>query len=119
MLRDILIIKDNYSEFVRTACWEKLQMEGDQTLLKAEKQKLQGRIKEIDGKLKGKPVDQDKIQELLAFHAPNYKESAPYRIESKRLKFIEMTILPKLKRAGYKGTPTEIDELLLNWPEGD
>jgi len=74
-------------------------------------------IKDLQGLKKTKTVDQDKIHELLQYHAPKYKLQAPNRLESERIRFLEKAIMPNLKRLGFKGSPQEIDELLINWPE--
>jgi len=69
--------------------------------------------------LKGtKKVNENKIQELLNYHAPNYKQNAMVRTEGQRIRFIKQAIMPQLKKAGSTATAEEIDDILINWPEG-
>ena len=77
----------------------------------------EAQIKHLKALKGSKKVNEDKIHELLAYHAPNYKLNAPMRTESQRFRFIEKSIRPQLKKAGSTATPHEIDELLINWPE--
>ena len=126
MLRNILIVKDNYSEFIREACWEKLNREGDQTLLKAEKQDLQSRIKEIDHSLKKDVVNKDQIEECLETWYQVWKTNEDRlakggygRSDSESLGWIKVKVLPELKRLGYKGTPKDILDKFKGWPDKD
>lgn len=111
-----MIINDNYSDWIRKACWEKLDREGDTTLINQEIKELENRIVRLKEKKKPK-VNENKIQELLAYHAPNYKLNAPMRTEGQRIRFIKQALLPQLKKAGSTSTPEEIDQILIDWPE--
>lgn len=77
----------------------------------------QGAIKELQDLKKVKPVNEDKIHELLGYHAPAFKQNAMTRTESQRYHFIEKMILPDLKKLGSKNKVEEIDKILLNWPD--
>lgn len=124
MLRNILIVKDNYSEFIREACWGKLNREGDQTLLKAEKQDLQSRIKEIDHELKKDVANKDQIKECLEIWYQIWKANEDQlnkggygRSDGESLRWIKSKVLSELKKLGYKGTPKDILDKFKDWPD--
>ena len=117
MLRNILIVKDNYSEFIRAACWDELQKEGDQTLLKAEKQDLQNRIKEIDHELKKEFVNKDKIHDCLTTWHDVYKGTRSETQDRFNITWITDKVLPELKKLGYKGNPGDILDIFKDWPD--
>lgn len=117
MYRDHLETKDNYSAWIRESMEEKLQREGDSKFIDIKIQEHKQEIQRLQGLKKTKPSNEKEIHELLAYHSMNYKENAPHRSEAQRLRFIEKSILPTLKKLGYQGSPQEIDETLLNWPE--
>jgi len=77
----------------------------------------EAQIKHLKALKGSKKVNEDKIQELLAYHAPNYKINAQVRTEAQRIRFIENSMLKDLKKVGSTATAAEIDELLINWPE--
>ena len=91
----------------------------DSTLINNKIKEHQEAIKELQSLKKTKSVDQAKIHELLAYHAPAFKQNAMVRSETQRIRFIEKAILPGLKKLGFKGSPSEIDDILINWPEAD
>ena len=74
-------------------------------------------IKQLKALKGSKRVNEDKIRELLAYHAPSYKLQAPHRTEGERIRFIKNSIFKDLKKVGSTSTPEEIDELLINWPD--
>lgn len=106
-----------YSEFCRNAIIKEIQLVNNDQYANDQIQYHQNKIKEWKEKKKAKPINEDKIQELLAYHAPAFKKNAEVRSETQRLRFIEKSILPTLKKLGYQGSPQKIDETLLNWPE--
>jgi len=114
-----LLNMDNYSNYVRELVDRDRLDRLDSTLINNKIKEHQEAIKELQGLKKTKSVDQDKIQELLAYHAPAFKQNAMVRSETQRIRFIEKAIMPGLKKLGYKGSPQEIDEILINWPEAD
>lgn len=117
MLRGILIVKDNYSEFIRKACWSELNREGDQTLLKAEKQDLQSRIKEIDHELKKEVVNKDQIHDCLSTWHDVYKGTRLETPDHFNITWIKDKVLPELKKLGYKGKPRDILDKFKDWPD--
>jgi len=74
-------------------------------------------IKHLEELKKSKVSHEKEIKELLEYHSTNYKQNADVRSEYQRIRFIEKSIMPNLKKLGYKGSPQDIDELLLKWPE--
>lgn len=89
----------------------------DSTLINNKIKEHQEAIKELQDLKKVKPGKEKEIHDFLTYHAPAFKQNATVRSETQRIRFIEKAIMPDLKKLGYKGSPQEIDELLLNWPE--
>lgn len=114
----LISIDQDHSLYIRDLINKHRIESGDPKLIDQEIQKHTKIIQELRDKKKSKPINQDKIKDLLQHHAPNYKKNASDRSDSQRIKFIEMSIMPGLKKLGWKGKPIEIDEILLNWPEG-
>lgn len=85
----------------------------DSTIINNKIKEHQKAIKDLQGLKKEKTQDDVRIKELLEYHAPNYKRNAERRLESQRIHFIEKAIMPQLRKYGFKGSPEEIDKLLL------
>jgi len=86
---------------------------GDPKLIDQEIQKYTQKIEDLKEKKKLSSFDALKVEEIIKKHAPAYKENASSRSEFQRFQFIERSIMPELKKCGYKGKPDQIDELLL------
>jgi len=110
---------DNYSQYVRDLINKDRLDRLDHNVINNNIREHEAQIKHLKALKGSKKVNEDKIQELLAYHAPNYKINAQVRTESQRIRFLENSILKDLKKAGSTATAAEIDEILINWPEGD
>ncbi len=110
-------LEGDHSPYIRDLIIRDRLEQGDPKLIDQEIQKLDKRIQELKELKKAKPANQDKIQELLEYHAPGFKQNAMHRTERQRFNFIEKAILPNLKKLGFKGTVEEIDNLLIDWGE--
>ena len=90
----------------------------DKSYINSKRAELKAELKKLEDLEKSKHIDQSKIHELLKFHSTNYRRNAEEgRSEVHRIGFIEKQIMPKIKKLGYQGSPHEVDQLLLNWPE--
>ena len=68
-LRDILIVRENHSEWIREACYEKLDRENNDTLIDLEIKKYEQRIKDLKQKKKD-----DKTEEKTKAKSPAKKK---------------------------------------------
>ena len=89
----------------------------DNTFIDNKIKEHQESIKELQSLKKVKTSNEKDIHELLAYHAPAFKQNAVARSQAQRIRFIDKMILPDLKKLGSKISIQQIDELLLNWPE--
>lgn len=112
-----LLPMENYSLYIRNLIIKDRTEKGDPKLIDQEIQKCTQKIKELKELKKVKPGNEAKINELLEYHAPNFKQNALRRTDDQRYRFIEKAILPNLKRLGYTGTTKDIDDLLMYWGE--
>ena len=117
-MKIFLINLGDYSIYIRDLINKDRLEKLDPKFISQKKAELKAEIKKLEDLEKTKNVDQNQIHELLSYHAPSFKQNAPFRTDAQRIKFIEKGILPELKRHGSKSTAKEIDEILLNWPEG-
>ncbi len=81
--------------------------------------KYRNEIKKLEDLKKQGSINQEKINKILNFHAKHYQENALRRTENQKYNFLKKTIMPQIKRFGYKGTIEELDQVLLNWSEKD
>ena len=109
--------QENYSLYINNLIDKDRLDRLDHKIIDHKIREHEAEIKQLKALKGSKKVNEDKIHELLACHAPNYKQNAPMRTEGQRFRFIEKSILPQMKKAGSKATPHEIDELLINWPD--
>lgn len=110
-------LEDDHSPYIRNLIIKDRMEKGDPKLIDQELQKLNKRVQELKELKKAKPANQDKIHELLEYHAPNFKQNAMTRTEAQRFRFIEGAIMPNIRKLGFKGTVEEIDNLLIDWGE--
>lgn len=106
---------ENYTEFLNNLIDDHLIKINDKKYIDSKIIYYEQEIKKLKDQKKLKNVDQSKINELLSYHAPNYKKNAPFRSESQRFKFLEKAVRPQLKKYGYTGSMEELDNLLLKW----
>lgn len=112
-----LLDMDNYSDYIRDLVDRDRLDRLDHNLINNKIREHEAEIKQLRALKGSKKVNEDKIHELLAYHAPRYKLQAPNRTEGERFRFIENSILKDLKKAGSTATLHEIDELLINWSD--
>lgn len=110
-------IDHDHSLYIRDLINKDRIEKGDPKLIDIEIKKYNEKIQDLRNKKNNKTINQDKITEILNKHADNYKQNASQRSETQRITFIARSILPSLRKLGWKGEPREIDEILLNWPE--
>lgn len=108
-LRAILIIKDNYSDFIRSACWEKLEREGDHTLIDQDILKHEQIIKDLKVKKKGPKFDKNKVNAILNREYESFKHSNRIMTDDHHnLSWIEARIIPELLAIGCRMNKNEI-----------
>lgn len=110
---------DNYSQYLRDLVDNDRTLKRDPEIIRRKIEEHQQIIRDLKELKKAKPLDQNKINDLLKYHAPNYKNNAVTRTELQRHKFIEKAILPELKKLGFTGSPNDLDEILLNYPDNE
>jgi iron-sulfur cluster repair protein YtfE (RIC family) len=103
-LKLILIQKDNYSEWVRDACYEKLERENDQTLINNKILEHENAIKQLK-QLRSQVKKQlegngEKIRECLNTWYNVYRDSRKIIEDHFNIKWIQEKILPVLKKLG-------------------
>jgi len=117
-LRDILIIRENHSEWIRGACYEKLEREHDNTLIDLEIKKHEQLIKDLKQKKKIDREDKDQVKALLKIGLDQYdiQINQPYFDTTSFKRYLRSNIIPKLKRAGCNRF--DEDSLLKMYKEG-
>jgi len=111
-----LIKRDNYSEWARTAFETKFEKENNGSFLDHKIKQHQEEIQRLKELKKQPSIKTEEINKILESYAPSYQQQAMTRSENQRLNFVNRTILPEIKRFGFKGSPQEIDDILINWP---
>lgn len=101
-LRDILIIKENHSEWIREACYEKLDREHDTTLIDLKIVAYEQKIKDLKQKKKVDREDKDQVKAILKIGSDQYgiQINQPYFDITNFKRYLRSNIIPKLKRAG-------------------
>lgn len=107
----------DYSKYIRDLVDKDRLEKRDPEFIKQKRMELKQELEKLDELEKSKIVNEDKIRELLAYHAPAFKQNAQVRTEGQRIHFLENSIMKDLKKLGSKNTPEEIDKILLNWPD--
>ena len=112
---------DDCSKYLRELITRDRISNLDPSYIASKINKLNNEIKQLNELKASNFIDINNIEinKLLKYHAPNYKRNATSRTEDNRHFFIKKAIMPGLKKLGFKGSPQEIDELLLNYPEDD
>jgi DNA integrity scanning protein DisA with diadenylate cyclase activity len=117
MRRYLLDLEQDASKYIRTLVDKDRLEKRDPEFIKQKRMELKQELEKLDELEKSKIVNEDKIRELLAYHAPAFKQNAQVRTEGQRIRFLENSIMKDLKKLGSKNTPEEIDKILLNWPD--
>lgn len=111
---------DNYSEYLRDLVTQDRIKKMDPAYWDAQIKSFEQKIQEFkDNKkqsLKAETINQKEINKILEWHVVQYQKNAISRSEEQRIRFCKNTILKQITPFGYRGTPEEIDDLLLNWP---
>ena len=101
MLRDMVYQQtEDTSEWIREACYQRLEREGDEGYLKNIRQEYQESIKKIDQQLKSQKDGSSKLQAILDFGYQSYKTDWIMLQDDEQCAKIQSSIIPKLREAG-------------------
>lgn len=101
MLRDMVYQQtEDTSEWIRDACYQRLEREGDPGYLKNKRMELQDSIKKLDQQLKTKKDGSSKIQAILDFGYKSYKTDWIMLEDDAQCDKIQRSLIPKLRDAG-------------------
>ena len=118
-LRDILIIRDNYSDFIRNACWEKLEREGNHKLIDLDILKHEQIIKELKERKKSSKIDTSKVNEILNKHYESFKQNNRMNNEPKwNRDWIKREIIPELPKTHKMNEHTILAIFMNHFREG-
>ena len=100
MLRDMVYQQtEDTSKWIREACCQRLEREGDPGYLKNKRQELQDSIKKLDQQLKSQKDGTAKIQAILDFGYTSYKTDWVMLQDEEQCAKIQSSIIPKLREA--------------------
>jgi len=101
MLRDMVYQQtEDTSKWIRDACYQRLEREGDPGYLKNKRQELQDSIKKLDHQLKSQKDGSSKIQAILDFGYKSYKTDWVMLQDDEQCAKIQSYVIPKLREAG-------------------
>lgn len=87
----------------------------DSTFIDSKIEYHNNKVKEWKEKKKAKSINQEEIDKIFDFHAKRYQDQATVRSEKQCFDFLKRTVIPEIKRFGWKGTPEELDKILIDW----
>lgn len=98
-----IIVKENYSKFVRDACYNQLLHENNSQVIDSEIKKHEDMIKELKDRKKGKNYDKNKVNEILTKWNAIFRSSGRDTAEDYLvISWINKFIMPELRTAGCK-----------------
>ena len=90
----------------------------DSTFIKKRREELKEEIKKLDDLEKNKKIlDKKNIHDFLKKRVKHFKEVSPRSSKEDRIRFIDKTMMPELRKYGFNETPEYVEKLLLDWPE--
>jgi len=108
---------ENATEYIHNLIIKDRLERGDPEFINQQIQKKKEEIQKLQDLKKQGSINQEEIHKILKFYAKNYQNQAMSRTDNQRYRFCEKTVLPNLKKFGYKGSSKDIDDILLNFPE--
>ena len=114
-----LMQEENYSEFIRQAAWEKLEKEKSKEFNEKQIEIYKEKIKECQVKIEQSKENPKKTRECLTKWHQKYVDGKRFKLTySENYQWVKSSVLPELKKIGYKGTEKDVLDLIIEWPEG-